>query len=141
MKSVKQNQVTKRALNRRQFLQSSAAAGIVAGTALKIAPVVFGQSISKEDEINLAVIGVGKQGQTLLNACKKIPGIRIRAVCDIWDYHRNGEIRRLQYRPEYKKIPPKGYIDYQDMLAIKRSRPKAISTTRTCWRRKKTSTR
>ena len=133
MKNVTQNQMTKRALNRRQFIQSSAASGIAAGTALKIAPVVFGQSTGKEDEINLGVIGIGKQGQTLLNACKKIPGIRIRAICDIWDYHRNGEIRRLQYRPEYKKNPPKCYIDYRDMLAKEKDLDAVIVATPDFW--------
>jgi len=133
MKNVKQNQVTKRALNRRQFIQSSATAGIAAGTALKIAPVVFGQSTGKEDEINLGIIGVGKQGQTLLNACKKIPGIRIRAVCDIWDYNRTSEIRRLKRREEYKNQSPKGYIDYEDMLAKEKDLDAVIVATPDFW--------
>ncbi len=133
MQNSKQNQLTRRALNRRQFIQSSAAAGIAAGTALKTAPVVFSQSFGKEDEINLAIIGVGKQGQTLLNACNKIPGIRIRAVCDIWDYNRTMELRRLKRREEYKNQPPKGYIDHKDMLAQEKDLDAVIVATPDFW--------
>jgi predicted dehydrogenase len=127
------NTITKRALNRRQFIQSSAAASITAGAALKIAPVVFGQSTGKENEINLGIIGIGKQGQTLLNSCKKIPEIRIRAICDIWDYNRNAELRRLKRREEYKNQPPNGYIDYQDMLAKEKNLDAVIVATPDFW--------
>jgi len=40
--------------------------------------------------INVALLGVGAQGQELMNACLKgnIPGLRFAAVCDIWkDYN------------------------------------------------------
>ncbi len=36
------------------------------------------------DDINVALLGAGEQGQVLMDACLKIPGIRFKAVCDIW---------------------------------------------------------
>ena len=39
-------------------------------------------------EINVALIGAGAQGQVLTEAMLRIPGLRFRAVCDIWtDYN------------------------------------------------------
>ena len=35
-------------------------------------------------EINVALIGAGAQGQVLTDAMLRIPGIRFRAVCDVW---------------------------------------------------------
>ena len=36
-------------------------------------------------EVNVALIGAGAQGQVLTEAMLRIPGLRFRAVCDIWD--------------------------------------------------------
>ena len=35
-------------------------------------------------EINVAIIGAGAQGQVLTDAMLRIPGLRFRAVCDVW---------------------------------------------------------
>ena len=35
-------------------------------------------------EINVALLGAGAQGQVLTDAMLRIPGLRFRAVCDIW---------------------------------------------------------
>ena len=35
-------------------------------------------------EINIALLGAGAQGQVLTDAMLRIPGLRFRAVCDIW---------------------------------------------------------
>ena len=43
-------------------------------------------SINLTDD--LALVGAGSQGQNLMVACLKIPGIRFKAVCDIWPYNR-----------------------------------------------------
>ena len=61
-------------IDRRDFLRSTAAVG--AGLAL--APKTFGiTSNSKADDINVALLGAGAQGQVLMTACTKIPGIRL----------------------------------------------------------------
>ena len=35
-------------------------------------------------EINVALLGAGAQGQVLTDAMLRIPGLRFRAVCDVW---------------------------------------------------------
>ena len=70
-------------IDRRGFLHSAAAA--TAG--LAFSPGAFAQADSgrKPDDINVALLGAGAQGQVLMSACLKIPGVRFKAVCDIWE--------------------------------------------------------
>ena len=35
-------------------------------------------------EVNVALLGAGAQGQVLVDAMLRIPALRFRAVCDIW---------------------------------------------------------
>src|SRR5215218_8766134 len=35
-------------------------------------------------QVNVALIGAGAQGQVLTDAMLRIPGLRFRAVCDVW---------------------------------------------------------
>ena len=75
------SQKVKEGIDRREFLRSTTALG----AGLVLAPKSFGQATgSKTDDINVALLGAGAQGQVLLNACLKIPGVRFKAVCDIW---------------------------------------------------------
>ncbi len=98
------------ALSRRAFLGTAAAAG--AGLAL--GRRAFGvASGPKADDINIAMIGVGTQGRVLMQSWLKLPGIRCKAVCDIWPYYRDYVVRILQ---RYKH-DAKGYADYREMLA------------------------
>lgn len=63
--------------------------------------------------LNVALIGCGEQGRVLLNAALKIPDIRFRAVCDIWEYNRTyGE--RLLGKFGHAATP---FEDYREMLA------------------------
>ena len=72
------NRMTKTKINRRDFLHSAAAA--TAGIAFS--PMAVGQTDinKKPDDINVALLGAGLQGQVLMKTCLKIPGIRIKAV-------------------------------------------------------------
>ena len=63
--------------------------------------------------LNVAIIGAGDHGRQLIFQCMKLPGLRFRAVCDIWDYSRDYAARLLR---KYKH-PVSEYIDYRDMLA------------------------
>ena len=104
---------TKKGMNRRSFLRSTAAAG----AGLVIAPVVLGQAASpaepkKADDINVALLGTGEQGQVLMNACRKVPGIRFKAVCDIWSYNR----KRVSGQLDSYGHQHNTYEDYKEML-------------------------
>lgn len=57
--------------------------------------------------VNVGVVGLGQMGMHHANIYKKLPGVRLYAVCDFNDEHRElGE----------KKFNCKGYKTYQEML-------------------------
>ena len=48
-------------------------------------------------EINVALIGAGAQGQVLTDAMLRIPGLRFRAVCDVWtEYNQKRVVNSLR---------------------------------------------
>lgn len=104
------NQKNVKQLDRRSFLRSTAAVG--AGFVL--APKSFAQTTgSKADDINVGLLGSGAQGQVLLNACLKIPGVRFKAVCDIWTAYNQKRASRLLNKYHHENNT---YVDYQEML-------------------------
>ncbi len=104
-------QKTKDKINRRSFLHS--AAGVGAG--LVFSPIASGQKKieQKPDDINVALLGAGTQGHVLMHACRRIPGIRFKALCDIWTTFNQKRVSRFlkYYRHEHNT-----YTDYRDML-------------------------
>ena len=38
------------------------------------------------DKLNIALVGIGAEGEVLLNSILKLPNLNIVAVCDIWEY-------------------------------------------------------
>ncbi len=102
----------KTGMNRRSFLQSTAAVS----ASLAFSPFVLGQTSESKptDDINVALLGAGTEGQVLMNDCKDLPGIKFKAVCDIWKaYNAKRTTRILQaYGHDVKE-----YEDYKDMLA------------------------
>ena len=126
-------------LTRRDFLKSSAAAGLgaaLAGNALTGGPQAQSQAQAPQasaknpakapqDELRVALIGAGEQGRVLVESCLRIPGIRIAAVCDIWSYSRqyaSGYLRKYGQNPNV-------YEDYRDMLAKENNLAAAIVAT------------
>jgi len=64
-------------------------------------------------EINVALIGAGAQGQVLVDAMLRIPGLRFRAVCDVWkEYNQKRVVNTLKKF----KFDVNGYEDYREML-------------------------
>lgn len=119
-------QHTPSALSRRDFLTRSAAAGMVLG-----APAILhASSKTPSDTLNIAFVGFGKQGLVLFEAMQNIPGIRIQAVCDIWDNSRNIGLKRVRSR---QGELPNGYVDIDDMLAKEKGLDCAIVATPDFW--------
>lgn len=101
-------------MTRRMFLKGAAAAGAAAGAAA--APRALAAAGGKADPIHVAIIGAGDHGRHLLFQCMKLPGLRFKAVCDIWDFSRTYAGRLLR---KYKH-PVKEYVDYREMLAAEK---------------------
>lgn len=114
---------TKTGMDRRGFLRSAAGAG--SGIALA-SQAMASRAAESRDAINVAMIGVGTQGQALVNCCAKIPGIRIKAICDIWtafNMARTSVVLQA-YRQEHTT-----YADYRDLLEKEKSLDAVIIAT------------
>lgn len=106
-------------LSRRDFLKTTAAAtGLVMATGKLFGmPLVLsdegkGRVVMPSDELRVALIGAGEQGRVLLDCCLRIPGVKIAAICDIWQYSRDyaaGYLRKYGQTPNL-------YEDYRQML-------------------------
>jgi len=98
--------------NRRTFLKGSAAAATFLPT-FNILSQQTGMTIGpKDDDIKVAVIGYGAEGEILCDAAMKIPGVRFTAVCDVWLLRRQlakGRMRSLGHEVTT-------YEDYREML-------------------------
>ncbi|MHC4457509.1 MAG: Gfo/Idh/MocA family protein, partial [Planctomycetota bacterium] len=116
-------------IDRRSFLRSTAAVG----TALYLSPSALGQTAktkSNADDINIALLGAGAQGQILLNICLKIPGIRFKAVCDIWTaYNQKRAFRILKAYGH----DANSYVDYHEMLSCEKDLDAVIIATPDFW--------
>jgi predicted dehydrogenase len=126
-------QKSERNMNRRSFLRSTAAVG----AGLAFSPYVFGQTSGKKpDDINVALVGAGTQGQVLMSACLKIPGVRFKAVCDIWQAYNLKRVSRLldRYHHEHND-----YIDYNEMLDEEKDLDAVIIATPDFWHAEQTA--
>ena len=66
------------------------------------------------DKLNIALVGIGAEGEVLLNSILKLPNLNIVAVCDIWEYRRKYGFIRI-----FKELKQKAaqYEDYKDLIA------------------------
>ncbi len=81
-------------------------------------------------ELNVALLGAGAQGEVLLNAMLRIPGLRFRAVCDIWtEYNRKRAVNTLR---KYK-FEVNGYEDYREMLDREKDLDAVVIATPDFW--------
>ncbi|MFT4032176.1 MAG: Gfo/Idh/MocA family oxidoreductase [Siphonobacter sp.] len=70
--------------SRRSFIKHAAAVTVgMSGTLLYAAPSA--QSISANDTIQIALIGAGIIGHFDLDTALKVPGVKVVAVCDLYD--------------------------------------------------------
>jgi predicted dehydrogenase len=71
--------------SRRDFLTSTLAASSAALLATGYTATAKGYAAN--ETINVACIGTGGRCRRLMESLRTIPGVKITAVCDVWDYH------------------------------------------------------
>jgi len=94
-------------------MQSTVAAGTLLAT-MKARAIENAELAAKKnpDDLNIAVIGAGAEGRILIESCLRIPGIRFKAICDIWSYSQRYAQRYLMKYGHKVNI----YEDYREML-------------------------
>ena len=80
--------------------------------------------------LNIALVGAGAQGQVLTDAMLRIPGLRFRAVCDIWEQYNQ---RRVVNQLKRFNHEPNGYVDYREMLDKEKELDAVIIATPDFW--------
>jgi len=80
--------------------------------------------------INVALLGAGAQGQVLTDAMLRIPGLRFRAVCDIWaEYNQKRVVNSLaKFKHEVR-----GYENYREMLDKEKDLDAVVIATPDFW--------
>lgn len=129
---------TGKSMDRRDFIQGLATVPVLG---------LFGAAVYKQasqgkakkqkvttaanvSDLNVAILGAGAQGQVLLNSMLKIPGIKFKAVCDIWtDYNQKRVYRILK---KYGHVTNR-YVDYREMLAKEKDLDAVIIATPDFW--------
>ena len=80
--------------------------------------------------INIALLGAGAQGQVLTDSMLRIPGLRFRAVCDIWtEYNQKRVVNSLKRF----KHEPNAYENYREMLDKEKELDAVIIATPDFW--------
>ena len=99
-------------LNRRSFVKGAAVAGAFLPS-FNILHAEDGVLGPKDDQINVALIGFGAEARVLSKSIVRIPGVRVRAVCDIWKF-------QCQQAKAFFKgygMAVETYEDYREMLS------------------------
>ena len=117
-------------VDRRRFLQTAAAAGLV----------LTGQLADNQaaengaDTLQIGLVGAGTQGQFLLNLCAKLSNVRIKALCDVWSYNRDRAAVMLgQYGHQHN-----AYASCEEMLAKENDLDAVLIATPDCFHAQQT---
>ncbi|MFQ6038826.1 MAG: Gfo/Idh/MocA family oxidoreductase, partial [Candidatus Aminicenantales bacterium] len=115
-------------VSRREFLKSSASAGLgmaLAGPATGLSLSGRARAKAPLEPLRVAVIGAGVQGRVLIESCLRIPGVRIVAVCDIWEYSQRYASQYLKKYGHDVRV----YEDYRDLLGKEKDLDAVIVAT------------
>ena len=99
-------------ITRRRFLSGAAAAGA--------ATLIFNsktRALGANDDVRVAIVGVGGRGSDHIKAFSKIKGCRIVALCDAADDHLAKAIASAENAQNGQKV--QGYKDYRKLLEDK----------------------
>ncbi len=93
---------------RRNLLKGSLAAGLTLATP-------FSRVHGANDDIRVAVVGLGNQGPNHVNWFRAIPGVRVVALCDPDSERLGAQAKKFQERNESVDT----YVDYRKLLEDK----------------------
>ena len=100
-------------MHRRQFLQTSLAAGVFAAVGSQATPVR-----AANEEINLAVIGLGGRGGEHLGMFSKVPGVKIAGLVDPDEQRQANTLKRFPQAKAYADIRKMLQDDSIDVVSI-----------------------
>jgi len=103
-------------VTRRDFIKSSMAAGaglVLAGC--KTTPAPHARVRGANDDIRVAVVGIGGRGGSHIRAFDNMSGVRVTALCDV---DRN-ILARCAKPFKDKNIPIDTYVDIRELLETK----------------------
>ncbi|HET7626094.1 MAG TPA: Gfo/Idh/MocA family oxidoreductase [Verrucomicrobiae bacterium] len=117
-------------INRREFIGTTAAAG--AGlllTSCSPKDETVQKKKSTLNNINVALVGYGAEGAVLSESLINIDGVRVVAVCDIWEYNRK------KGKNTYKAngVEVNAYENYEDLLAKEKDLQAVVVATPDFW--------
>jgi len=113
-------------VTRRDFIKSSMAAGaglVLAGC--KTTPAPHARVRGANDDIRVAVVGIGGRGGSHIRAFDNMSGVRVTALCDV---DRN-ILARCAKPFKDKNIPIDTYVDIRELLEDKSIDAVSIATT------------
>ncbi len=93
---------------RRNFLKS--ATGAAVGLT-----VLTNAGASANDTINVACVGLNGRGRSHIDGFKRLPNVKIAALCDVDEEILNDRAERLKNDPRFPNDPKK-YTDIKDLL-------------------------
>jgi predicted dehydrogenase len=100
--------------SRREFLETVASAG-AAVTAL--AQVETARGFAANDSLSVACLGTGGRCQALMKSLVHVPGVKIAAVCDIFDPHLHAAAKLADSRATAEK-DYRALLDRKDIDAV-----------------------
>jgi predicted dehydrogenase len=115
-------------LNRREFIGATTVAGaslLLNGCKSDSGAKTAAVGKSSLNTLNIALIGFGEEGKVLLESLLNIEGVRLVALCDIWDYHLQEGARYL----EKMGTQVHTYENYEDLLAKEKDLQAVIIAT------------
>src|SRR5438045_6313756 len=101
-------------LSRREWLESVAVTAAVAATAGYTA---MARGFAANETITVGCIGTGGRCRRLMQSLATIPGVKIAAVCDIWDFHL-AEGKKLAHPDAFATKDYRALLDRKDIDAV-----------------------
>lgn len=93
--------------------QEAASPPLPAGSGAPATAPAAVETVHSANDLRVAMIGVGYQGQMLVDCLARLSDVRVVALCDIWEYSRKRVSRFLEKHNQPNTV----YTDYRDLLA------------------------